>query len=318
MGRGKFNFASSNSKIVAGAICENLTSYGGRLDQPGQTPLTEFLRFGAAGSSGTVIEPYAIQEKFPHPRIHTHYVKGCSLAESFYQSVHGPFQLLIVGDALCQPWAKFPQIKVSGLEPMQKVSGIQDVEVEFGNIPAIGSLEFFVDGRLVQRLDPRDSLRFDSASMSDGFHELRIVGTSADAIETQGRAIIPIMVDNKGELASLKTQQKRVDQNDFVEFEATSNCGSTIHLIQNFKVIATETGQSATFKIKAKTLGRGPVSLAVTAVTEDEVVASAPVEIQVDGEISTVRSVTAPQIPSKPTPNKNNPPATQRSSTGKM
>ena len=32
-----------------------------------QTPLSEFLRFGAAGSSGTVVEPFAIQAKFPHP-----------------------------------------------------------------------------------------------------------------------------------------------------------------------------------------------------------------------------------------------------------
>ena len=60
----------------------------------------EFLRHGAAGSSGTVTEPYAIQAKFPTPFIQTVYAHGYTLGEAFYQSVSGPYQLLIVGDAL--------------------------------------------------------------------------------------------------------------------------------------------------------------------------------------------------------------------------
>ena len=80
----------------------------------GQTPLSEFLRYGAAGSSGTVTEPFAIAEKFPSPMIQVHYARGCTLAEAFYQSVHGPYQLLIVGDPLCRPWADIPQVSVAG------------------------------------------------------------------------------------------------------------------------------------------------------------------------------------------------------------
>ncbi len=50
----------SGSTILPGAICEHLTSYGGIMTEgAGQTPLTEFLRYGAAGSSGTVVEPMA-------------------------------------------------------------------------------------------------------------------------------------------------------------------------------------------------------------------------------------------------------------------
>ena len=89
----------------------------------GQTPLTEFLRYGAAGSSGTVCEPYAIQNKFPVPAIQVHYARGCSLAEAFYQSVWGPYQLLIVGDPLCRPWARIPAIHVSGVEAGATVHG---------------------------------------------------------------------------------------------------------------------------------------------------------------------------------------------------
>ena len=47
-------------------------------------------------------EPFAIQAKFPTAFIQAFYVEGCSLAEAFYQSVTGPYQLLIIGDPLCR------------------------------------------------------------------------------------------------------------------------------------------------------------------------------------------------------------------------
>ena len=106
IGIATFDWAKSESKILPGAICEHLTSFGGVMRaNSGQTPFTELIRHGAAGSSGTVAEPYAIAAKFPTAFIHVHYARGSTLAESFYQSVNGPYQLLIVGDPLCRPWA---------------------------------------------------------------------------------------------------------------------------------------------------------------------------------------------------------------------
>ena len=68
VGAASFDWKSSGSTIQLGAICEHFTSYGGVMRaNAGQTPLTEFLRFGSAGSSGTVTEPYAIAAKFPNP-----------------------------------------------------------------------------------------------------------------------------------------------------------------------------------------------------------------------------------------------------------
>ena len=126
-----FSWTATGSKIVPGAICENLTSYGGMiLDEP-QTKLAEFLRNDAAGSSGTVIEPFAIQAKFPHPLIHAHYASGCSLAEAYYQSVEGPFQLLIVGDALCQPWATPPVLQVKGIAEGEKIKGTVKLHLDW-------------------------------------------------------------------------------------------------------------------------------------------------------------------------------------------
>lgn len=107
VGVATFDMTASGGQILPGAICEHLTSGGGIVKWgEGQTPLTEFLRHGAAGASGTVAEPFAIQAKFPDPFIQVHYVRGASLAEAFYQSVGSPYQLLIVGDPLCRPWGK--------------------------------------------------------------------------------------------------------------------------------------------------------------------------------------------------------------------
>ncbi|TWT46651.1 hypothetical protein [Botrimarina hoheduenensis] len=101
--------------IEPGAICEHLTSTGGNfaLDAK-QTPLSELIRRGATGASGTVEEPYAVQAKFPLPSIQIHYRRGSSLAEAYYQSVASPYQLLIVGDPLCQPWADRPAMRLEG------------------------------------------------------------------------------------------------------------------------------------------------------------------------------------------------------------
>jgi len=94
VGARSFRWQSSGSRLLPGAIAESLTSYGGHFNKSSQTKLTEFLRYGAAGSSGAVAEPFSIQAKFPVPLLHVYYADGCSLAEAFYQSVEAPYQLL--------------------------------------------------------------------------------------------------------------------------------------------------------------------------------------------------------------------------------
>jgi len=89
VGAAKFDWSKSRSRIVPGAIVEHLTSTGGHFGSPNQTKCTAFLRAGAAGSSGTVAEPYAIQAKFPNPLVHVFYADGLSLAEAFYRSLVG-------------------------------------------------------------------------------------------------------------------------------------------------------------------------------------------------------------------------------------
>ncbi|MGA2254846.1 MAG: TIGR03790 family protein, partial [Thermoguttaceae bacterium] len=88
LGVADFDWKASQSTILPGAICEHFTSFGGDMHtSAGQTPLSELLRYGATAASGTVTEPYAIPYKFPSPMVQVHYARGCTVAESFYQSV---------------------------------------------------------------------------------------------------------------------------------------------------------------------------------------------------------------------------------------
>lgn len=195
VGTAKFDWKSSGSTIQPGAICEHFTSFGGVMRaNAGQTPLTEFLRFGAAGSSGTVAEPYAIPAKFPDAFVHVHYAAGCCLSESFYQSITGPYQLLIVGDPLCQPWAAPPQISVEGLKSDQRIGGV--VTITPVSSDGVSRFELYVDGRLVDSCGPGESHQLDTTALTDGPHEVRIVAVSSALVETRSRVIIPLRVAN--------------------------------------------------------------------------------------------------------------------------
>jgi hypothetical protein len=99
------DWPASGARMVAGAWCDHLTSFGGALDGGSdQTPLTVFLRAGAAGAGGAVTEPSNRSQKFPSAFVHLHRVRGLSLVEAVHRSMSGPYQYLVVGDPLSRPW----------------------------------------------------------------------------------------------------------------------------------------------------------------------------------------------------------------------
>ena len=294
-GTSSFDFAASRSKIVPGAICEHLTSYGGRLAAPGHTKLSEFIRFGAAGASGTVTEPLANAAKFPHAMIHVHYARGCSLAESFYQAVAGPFQLLIVGDALCQPYALRPKIKVDGMLPMQEVS--EKIKLKFDTSESqapVSRVELYVDGVLFYRDHEMKDLNFDTSLLGDGYHELRAVVTANNFIECNGHQIVPFVVNNSGRSMQVRCGKQTWLESEDVVIEITSNFGDTVNLVQNMRPVAAaqamrEDKGTLRFTIPAKVLGRGPVELQAVATVKDAqyAVNSAPIYLEITGPVAT-------------------------------
>lgn len=289
LGTPKFAWSdSANSRIAPGAICENLTSYGGWFTQDSQTTLAELIRYGAAGSSGTVFEPFAIQFKFPHPLIQVHYARGCSLAEAFYQSVSGPFQLLIVGDALCQPWARPPILTATGLDDLQVVSGPVAVKVAVDAAgPAVSGVEVFLDGKLATRFNSLRDVTFDSTKISDGFHELRIVAIDATPLQIRARKVIPFQIDNGGLYTRLSASVTKVPVEGTFQLAVETNAGQSLEILHAGERVGQLDRASGVVEVAAVRIGRGPAELmAVARDSRNRTVSSIPLRVEITGDLA--------------------------------
>ena len=263
-----FDWKSSGSTLMPGAICENFTSFGGALHgedrDTKQTRLSEFLRYGAAGSSGTVVEPYALWPKFPHPMVHAHYARGCTLAEAFYQSVPQPYQLLIVGDPLCRPWATIPIVTVDGLPTSDSVSGrlVLSPHAQTPSGTSLSHFELFLDGRRIAQGPPHGQFDLDTEKLADGYHELRIVAVESSRIESQGRVILPITVNNRGgELVWATKPDRVVPWEKPLAIRVRSPGAKEIAIVHGRRMVARITGERGEVQIDPRQLGFGPVTL---------------------------------------------------------
>jgi hypothetical protein len=267
MGTADFSWKASASTILPGAICEHFTSFGGVMRTgAGQTPLSEFLRYGAAGSSGTVVEPYNIPHKFPAPMIHVHYARGCTLAEAFYQSVSGPYQLLIVGDPLCRPWANIPRVTVEGVKPEAAVTGNLSLKpsAQFPGGSKVDHFEVFIDGWRRTTCGPGEALQSDTALLADGYHELRVVAVEAGLIQSQGRWIASITTANHGrKITASVSPTGTVRPGKPLVVTADSPGSTSIAVLHNSRLLGTIAGQRGQLEIDPAKLGSGPVQLRV-------------------------------------------------------
>jgi uncharacterized protein (TIGR03790 family) len=88
-----------------GAIADHLTSAGGQLSGSRQMSAMEWLKAGASGSYGTVVEPCNHRGKFPSPTlVMEHYGSGSTLIEAYWKSVQQPGEGIFIGDPLAAPF----------------------------------------------------------------------------------------------------------------------------------------------------------------------------------------------------------------------
>lgn len=268
---------ASKVSLVPGAICDHFTSYGAVFDQSWQSTLVEWLRAGAAGSSGTVEEPYAIQAKFPLPSLHLHYWRGTSLAEAFYQSVSGPYQLLIVGDPLCQPFAKPPKVEIEGLTSGQVVTDQVEIKARVTPQPGTvaGKAELYLDGRLMARGLPAGlALPLNTTGLAPGVHEFRMVAGTDDAIDFRGRAVVAVRVggdanaDNQVQMEISPQPMVPAGSKLTVTVRGPANAAG-IEILQNQRRVGFVDSASGSVEIDSHVLGRGPVGLVAEVVPAD-------------------------------------------------
>lgn len=263
--------------IRPGSIGSNLTSYGGVMTEKHklQPPLTNFLKAGMAGASGTITEPFAIAAKFPSPMLYVHYARGCSLAEAYYQSVHGPYQLLIVGEPLCRPWAKIPQVSVKmnqqeetaepqPIQPNQTISGkltLYPSSKQVGGQKA-HHFEIYLDGHLVGICFFEGDVSINSAQFGDGYHELRVVAVAPQPIYTRGYKIVPIKTANHGRTIEVKhSPANKVSLGKSILLKAKCPGATRINIKHNGRSVGQIDSESGQVIIDTNTLGKGPITL---------------------------------------------------------
>ncbi len=289
VGSAGFGWKSSGSTILPGAICEHLTSMGGvMVHDGGQTPLSEFLRFGAAASAGAVTEPFAIQQKFPTPFIHVYYAQGATLAEAFYQSLAGPYQLLIVGDPLCRPWARIPEVKAAGVENDQVIKGTLQIK------PAVEDKEFklghfrlYVDGKFHSKCGATGTLSLDSTRFADGYHELSVVAVSFAATENLSRKVVGVRFDNASRSITVRrTNDGPVQWGEPIEFSVSAPPLSRVSLMLHGEEIAAAPQGQTKVTIDSRRLGFGPARIDVMATvdlkTPDVTITAPPIDVNVE------------------------------------
>lgn len=100
---------------LPGAMADHLTSSGGVLTGSKQMSALRWLEAGATGSYGTVVEPCAFPQKFPHPAVAIfHYLRGNTLLEAYWKSVAMPGQGVFIGEPLAQPYRGYQLKKLQG------------------------------------------------------------------------------------------------------------------------------------------------------------------------------------------------------------
>ncbi len=289
LGRSVVKWEQSQSKFQPGAICDNLTSFGGMLRKnASQTPLTDFLRYGAAGASGTVVEPFALQAKFPHPWLQVHYARGASLAEAFYQSVASPYQLLIIGDPLCQPWANAPHVGVNELQPGQIVSGQITLTPHSTHASGVQEYQLFLDGRYLDSCRPAGQFRLDSRALPDGHHEIRIVAIEESPVASQGRLIYPVHIDNQGNSVEWTIRSDTITAEQPAELLVTSRGAKSIYLYHGRRPLGRINQDRGRFTVDAHAVGEGPVTLTAVAINDSNhrKVFSTPIHLSVREQAS--------------------------------
>ena len=266
-----FNWSGSKSELMPGSIAEHLTSFGARFDGSGQTKISEYLRAGAAGSSGAVAEPYALWQKFPLATLHVHYREGCSLAESFYQTVAGPYQLLVIGDPLARPYATFAKVTCAVPKKVKdKAELVAQVTPAEGK--AVRALEWWLDGQRLGETKLDEPFTLDTTAHPDGEHELRVVAIEDSAIETRSSTTARFTIDNGSTTVTIKAPTKPTPWGETFKLSGKAKGCKEVVVVSGHRELGKAKRVGSTvwkLELDTRLLGEGTTTLQARGTTKD-------------------------------------------------
>ncbi len=278
---------------LPGCMAEHLTSCGAMFDNnPGQAKLTQWIRWGATASAGTVTEPRAIWTKFPNARFFAHYGRGCTLLESFIQAIGCPLQILLVGEPLARPWARSPTVRLKqGLLSDTTNVLTFTATADPDSTDTFMQYQFLLDGRVFRSpAAPRNQAQVDTTMLADGYHELRAMAWPDDPVrQNSPYAVTNFTADNRGRAVALSGiapgERMPVWQSRGVRIETMGKAERT-GLMQYGRVVAEGPASGAATRVELSALGPGTQSLQPYAQYADgETVVGAPVSFMVTEEL---------------------------------
>ncbi len=268
-----------------GAVADNLTSWSAMFDNAGQSKCSDWIRAGATATAGTVTEPFAIWWKFPHARFFSHYASGCTIIESFYQSILNPTQTLLIGEPLCRPWRKKFNIVVDGY-PTKPIS--EKVTISAKCQPQINGpvvkYTFYIDGKIVKAESPSFIYQIDPTTLSDGFHELMVTAKVNLPVNHGTQAQGGFIVNRFNQMPVVTGVDQPEPGVIGVKFAVPENQSpKTVRLYCGNRLVdEVEYSKEKSLKFDEKTVGEGPNTIQVAAIYEDgKEVRSAPIGFEI-------------------------------------
>jgi hypothetical protein len=276
----------ANMTILPGAFADHLTSFAGHFGTGSQTKMSRWIARGASGSLGAVEEPCNYDGKFPRAQLHSTYVKGATLGESYFRSaLYVPFQMLLYGDPLTRPFAHIPQIQVPSF-PAGAVSGsVQLTPMATTTHPsaAIDEIDLLIDGRPALTQAAGSTFTIDTTALTDGFHEVRFVAYDDTTLRTRGNWAGLLEVSNSGASVTMQVQSTSGNLGTLFSFDvgAVAVVPSEVRLTHAGRIVASAPGSSATLTLHGRMLGGGPATVTPEIRTSGGVIRGEPVELSI-------------------------------------
>jgi hypothetical protein len=194
-----------------------------------------------------------------------HYAAGSSLAEAFYQSVTGPYQLLIVGDPLCTPWKRDLPLGVSA--PSIDTSWKDSVTIKTQANSQGTRFSLFVDGVQVESLNRPGEFEINTRKLDDGEHRISVVARSSDSVQTVSRWTCAAMIENHAHRKLELSCHRMVSGSSTECCEIKTSCAGAISLevFHLQRSVCRFDGEAGSKRVDLETIGSGPARLSVVA-----------------------------------------------------
>jgi uncharacterized protein (TIGR03790 family) len=271
----------NGSTYLPGSWADNLTSYGCFFPDTSQTKATALIAAGAAGTTGAIVEPYNLTQRFTNSSIDTFIADGATLGEAFAKSVATPDIQLPLGDMLAQPLADVPKVVFNsgpgnygvarGTISIAGSAGMSGARIA----TAISKLELVVDGLVSSSstlAGGSGTFSLSTTGLSDGVHEVRLVAINNAKAASEGYFAEPIVVNNHGRSISFNGGNTTLTSSA-ASFNLATAAGdgmiSQVELTCLGRVVAQAAGSPGSLNVSTSSLASGDNSIVPVAVFSD-------------------------------------------------